>query len=101
MSLREDLLAVAKDVNTEKVQKYGHELYNKCIKYVREQAECGRFVINLDRVIDEYLTCCTEFCGSEVVYELKKLLLTDDLLLESEGSKGAYRIDLRKGVKDE
>ena len=41
MSLRGDLLAVAKDKHAERVQKYGYELYEKCIRYIREQAEYG------------------------------------------------------------
>lgn len=39
MSLREDLLAIAKDKHAERVQKYGYELFEKCIRYIREQAE--------------------------------------------------------------
>lgn len=101
MSLREDLLAVAKDKHAERVQKYGYELYEKCIRYLREQAETGIFVINLDRVLDEYLQCCVGVYESEVIYELEKLFLTDDILLESEDCKSGYRVDLTKGAKHE
>ena len=100
MSLREDLLAVAKDKHAERVQKYGYELYEKCIRYIREQAETGIYRIKLDRIIDEYVKCCVGVDKSELVYELEKLLETDDMLLESEDYKSGYRVDLSKGVNN-
>lgn len=100
MSLREDLLAVATDKHAERVQKYGYELYEKCIRYIREQAEYGFYRIKLDRIIDEYVKCCVGVDKSELVYVLENLLETDDILLESEDYKSGYRVDLRKGANN-
>ena len=100
MTLRGDLLAVAKDKHAERVQKYGYELYEKCIRYIREQAEYGFYRIKLDRIIDEYIKCCVGIDKSELVYELEKLLATDDMLLESEDYKSGYRVDLCKGANN-
>lgn len=100
MSLRTDLLAVATDVHTERVQRYGYELYEKCIKYIREQAEYGFYRIKLDRIIDEYVKCHLGVDKLELVYEIEKLLATDDMLLESEDYKSGYRVDLRKGANN-
>lgn len=100
MPLRGDLLAVAKDKHAERVQKYGYELYEKCIRYIREQAEYGFYRIKLDRIIDEYVKCCVGIDKSELVYELEKLLVTDDIILESEDYKSGYRVDLRKGANN-
>ena len=100
MSLREDLLAVATDVHTKRVQEHGHKLYEKCIRYIREQAEYGFYRIKLDRIIDEYVKCCVDIDKSELVYVLENLLETDDILLESEDYKSGYRVDLHKGANN-